>query len=422
MEAVSKLPTADPLFGLLRLPRTILFGNGQRAALGSISASLGRRALICTDSRFSAEPAFAALLQSLKQAAVDVLVFDQVQPDIPRDTVLDCCDFARPFKPDQVIGIGGGSCLDMAKCAALILAHGGRVEDYYGEFKVPGPTLPVIAMPTTAGTGSEVTPVAVLSDPDRVMKIGISSPHLIPQIAICDPELTATCPPKLTAIAGADALTHAIEAFTTARREPDAMLSQQHVFVGKSALTDHFALLAIRLLARSLRRTVTDGSDLAARADVMMGAMAAGCAFGSAGTAAAHAIQYPIGALTHTAHGLGVATLLPYVMAYNLPASAEDFAEIARAMGIADSGRSDAMLADLAIEAVAQLFADIGIPADLAALGLPVDQQDWAAEQALTVGRLIKNNPRSIDLEAMKELVGAAFTGDRGSLITRSEA
>jgi len=200
------------------------------------------------------------------------------------------------------------------------------------------------------------------------------------------------------------------------------MLSQQHVFVGKSALTDHFALLAIRLLARSLRRTVTDGSDLAARADVMMGAMAAGCAFGSAGTAAAHAIQYPIGALTHTAHGLGVATLLPYVMAYNLPASAEDFAEIARAMGIADSGRSDAMLADLAIEAVAQLFADIGIPADLAALGLPVDQQDWAAEQALTVGRLIKNNPRSIDLEAMKELVGAAFTGDRGSLITRSEA
>jgi alcohol dehydrogenase class IV len=422
MEAVTKLPTADPLFGLLRLPRTILFGNGQRAALGSISAGLGRRALICTDSRFSAEPAFASLLQSLKQAAVEVLVFDQVQPDIPRDTVLDCCDLARPFKPDQVIGIGGGSCLDMAKCAALILAHGGRVEDYYGEFKVPGPTLPVIAMPTTAGTGSEVTPIAVLSDPDRVMKIGISSPHLIPQIAICDPELTATCPPKLTAIAGADALTHAIEAFTTARREADAMLSQQHVFVGKSALTDHFALLAIRLLSRSLRRAVTDGADLEARADVMMGAMAAGCAFGSAGTAAAHAIQYPIGALTHTAHGLGVATLLPYVMAYNLPASVEDFAEIARAMDIAESGRSNAMLADLAIEAVAQLFADIGIPADLAALGLPMDQQDWAAEQALTVGRLIKNNPRSIDLDAMKNLVGAAFTGDRGSLITRSGA
>ncbi|MDY0881488.1 iron-containing alcohol dehydrogenase [Dongia soli] len=422
MEPVSKLSTAGPLFGLLRLPRTILFGIGQRNALGSVAAGLGRRALICTDSRFSADPAFAHLLRSLEQAGVEALVYDQVQPDIPRDTVLECCDVAKLLRPDQVIGIGGGSCLDMAKCAALILAHGGRVEDYYGEFKVPGPTLPVIAMPTTAGTGSEVTPVAVLSDPDRVMKIGISSPHLVPHIAICDPELTLTCPPKLTAIAGADAMTHAIEAFTTVRREADAMLAQQHVFVGKSALTDHFALLAIRLLARSLRRAVADGSDTEARADVMMGAMAAGCAFGSAGTAAAHAIQYPIGALTHTAHGMGVATLLPYVMAYNRPACIEDFAEVARAMGIDGAGRSDAMLADLAIDGVAQLFADIGIPADLATLGLPADQQGWAAEQAITVARLIKNNPRSIDLDAMKSLVGAAFAGDRQLLDTHTGA
>jgi alcohol dehydrogenase len=222
------------------------------------------------------------MLASLDAAGVATYVFDQVQPDIPRDTVLGACALAAGLEPDLVIGIGGGSCLDMAKCASLILAHGGRVEDYYGEFKVPGPILPVIALPTTAGTGSEVTPVAVLSDPDRVMKIGISSPFLIPQAAICDPELTLTCPPKLTAIAGADALTHAIEAFTTARREPDADLALQHVFVGKSALTDHFALLAVRLLARSLRRAVEDGTDLDARADVMMGAMAAGCAFGAA--------------------------------------------------------------------------------------------------------------------------------------------
>jgi alcohol dehydrogenase len=422
MESVSTLPIAGPLFGLLRLPKTILFGIGQRHALGSISAGLGRRALVCTDARFSADPAFAGLLRSLEHAGVDVLVYDQTEPDIPRNTVLECCEVAKPFGPDHVIGIGGGSCLDMAKCAALILAHGGRVEDYYGEFKVPGPTLPVIAMPTTAGTGSEVTPVAVLSDPDRVMKIGISSPHLVPTIAICDPELTLTCPPKLTAIAGADAMTHAIEAFTTARREADAMLAQQHVFVGKSALTDHFALLAIRLLARSLRRAVVDGRDAGARADVMMGAMAAGCAFGSAGTAAAHAIQYPIGALTHTAHGMGVATLLPYVMAYNRPACIKDFAEIAQAMGIDRIDRSDAILADLAIDAVATLFADIGIPADLAALGLPADQQIWAAEQAITVTRLIKNNPRNIDLDAMKSLVGAAFTGNRELLATHAGA
>jgi alcohol dehydrogenase len=394
------------------LPRTILFGQGQRLALGRVAAGFGRRALICTDARFAADPAFAGLLTSLAEAKVDSHVFDQVQPDIPRDTVLEACTLAKSFSPDMVIGIGGGSCLDMAKCVALILAHGGRVEDYYGEFKVPGPTLPVIALPTTAGTGSEVTPVAVLSDPDRVMKIGISSPHLIPQAAICDPELTLTCPPGLTAIAGADAMTHAIEAFTTARRQPDADLALQHVFIGKSALTDHFALLAIRLLSRSLRRAVEHGGDLSARADVMMGAMAAGCAFGTAGTAAAHAIQYPIGALTHTAHGLGVAALLPYVMAYNRPSCVADFAEVARAMNLDDGSTAD-ILADRAIEAIAQLFAAIGIPANLAELGLPPDRQEWAAEQSIGIARLIKNNPRPIDLAAMTGLIKAAFSGDR---------
>jgi alcohol dehydrogenase class IV len=177
-------------------------------------------------------------------------------------------------------------------------------------------------------------------------------------------------------------------------------------------LTDHFALLAIRLLSRSLRRAVDNGGDLAARADVMMGAMAAGCAFGTAGTAAAHAIQYPIGALTHTAHGLGVAALLPYVMAYNRPTCIADFAEIARAMNL-DDGSTDGVLADRAIDAIAELFAAIGIPANLAELGLPADRQEWAAEQSLGIARLIKNNPRPIDLAAMNELIKAAFTGDR---------
>lgn len=184
---------------------------------------------------------------------------------------------------------------------------------------MPGPVLPVIAVPTTAGTGSEATPVAVISDPDRTLKVGISSPHLLPRVAICDPDLTLTCPPALTAIAGADALTHAIEAFTAGRRAPSPELAQRHVFIGKSALTDHFALLAIRLLGRSLERACHDGADEEARADVMLAALAAGCAFGTAGTAAAHAIQYPVGALTHTAHGLGVATLLPYGWRPSLP-------------------------------------------------------------------------------------------------------
>jgi len=400
------------LFAAIRLPQEILFGKGQRHALPKVATRLGKRALICTDERFSGTDMFADIVASLKTVSVEILVYDAVQPDVPQETVSVCVDHAREFKPDMVIGIGGGSCLDMAKCAALLLTHGGRLQDYYGEFKVPGPILPVIAVPTTAGTGSEVTPVAVISDSERTLKVGISSPYLIATAAICDPELTMTCPSGLTAIAGADALTHAIEAFTAARRGHDHELAQNHVFIGKSALTDHFALLAIKLLGRSLEKACKDGNDQDARADVMMGALAAGCAFGTAGTAAAHAVQYPAGALTHTAHGLGVATMMPYVMNYNRSVSVSEMAEIGSALGLDSVGVEIETQAKAAIEEVRRLFAAIGITPTLADLGLPSDKLDWTAEQALGIDRLIKNNPRPFDLDAMKRLVKAAYDGD----------
>ncbi|MCG7505071.1 iron-containing alcohol dehydrogenase [Mesorhizobium retamae] len=400
------------MFAAARLPREILFGKGQRHALPAIAARYGGRAFICTDERLSKTAEFAELLAGLAAARVETLVYDKTLPDVPRDSVADCIAETKNFKPDMVIGIGGGSCLDMAKCAALLLSHGGKLQDYYGEFKVPGPTLPVIAVPTTAGTGSEVTPVAVISDPERTLKVGISSPHLIAAVALCDPDLTATCPPSLIAVAGADALTHAIEAFTAAKRGADASLPQQHVFIGKSTLTDHFSLLAIRLLGRSLEAAYRDGSNENARADVMMGALAAGCAFGTAGTAAAHAVQYPVGALTHTPHGLGVATMLPYVMRYNLAAAAAEIAEVGAALGLPRQDGNINGLAEAAIQEVARLFNAIGITRTLAELGLSEDHIDWTAEQALGIDRLIKNNPRSFDIVAMRRLVRAAYEGD----------
>jgi alcohol dehydrogenase class IV len=398
------------LFGVLRLPGEILFGSGQRRALGSVAAKAGRRALVCTDERFAATPSFAEMMADLRSCGIETLVHDTVLPDVPSETVADCVEAARSFKPDMVIGIGGGSCLDMAKCAALLLTHGGTLADYYGEFKVPGPVLPIIAVPTTAGTGSEVTPVAVISDVARTLKVGISSPHLIATAAICDPDLTLTCPVGLTAIAGADALTHAIEALTAKRREGNSTLAQQHVFIGKNALTDHYALLAIRLLGRSLEAAVKDGSNPEARADVMMAAMAAGCAFGTAGTAAAHAIQYPVGALTHTAHGLGVACVLPYVMAYNRTSSLPEMAEVGTALGIVSGTVEERSRG--AIDVVRRLFGAIGIAPTLSKLGLAEDKLDWTAEQAFGIDRLIKNNPRSFDLSGMKALLRAAFDGD----------
>ncbi|RYZ09631.1 MAG: iron-containing alcohol dehydrogenase [Comamonadaceae bacterium] len=399
------------LFAALRLPGEILFGKGQRHALPAVARRLGRRALVCTDARLGSTPEFAGMMAGLREAGVELLVHDRVQPDVPRDSVAACADEARAFAPELVIGIGGGSCLDMAKCVSLLLAHGGALQDYYGEFKVPGPVLPIVAVPTTAGTGSEVTPVAVVSDPDRTLKIGASSPYLIPTVAICDPELTLTCPPGLTAIAGADAMTHAIEAFTAARKPPSHELAQQNVFIGKSALSDHFALYAIRLLGRSLEKAVANGTDEEARADVMMGALAAGCAFGTAGTAAAHAVQYPAGAMTETAHGMGVAAMMPYVMSYNRRACGSTFAEIGQALGLEPRGSIDEQ-ADAAILAVSRLFAAIGITPTLAALGLKAEQIEWTCEQAIGIQRLIKNNPRPIDLAGMRQLVRAAYDGD----------
>lgn len=398
------------LFGTIRAPRELIFGSGQRDSLGKVAASLGKRALVVTDERLAGDAQFHAMIAQLESAGLAVRVDASTLPDVPVETAVASAEAARDFAPDLVVGVGGGSCLDMAKCVAVLLTHGGTPQDYYGEFLVPGPVMPLIAVPTTAGTGSEATPVAVLSDSDRQLKVGISSPHIIPTVSICDPDLTLTCPPSLTAIAGADALTHAIEAFTAIRRAPVPGLAQERVFVGKNATSDHFALSAIGLLWQGLEAACTDGSDAQARANVMLGATTAGLAFGVAGTAAAHAIQYPVGALTHTAHGAGVACLMPYVMAWNAPEIGPELEQIAGVIGLRKGTE--------VIPAIAALFGRIGIPATLRDLGLAEDKLDWVSEQSCGIARLIQNNPRPLPPEDMRRLVGAAFHGEMAVLET----
>lgn len=403
------------MLAVLRGPRQVLFGAGQRRALGTVTAALGSRALVCTDARFGATREFAELIGLIEAAGVSVTTFTEVLPDVPVHQVTHCAELAAASDPDVVVGMGGGSCLDLAKAVAVVLTHGGRPSDYYGEMRVPGPVVPVVALPTTAGTGSEVTPVAVLSDPERVSKVGISSPHLIPHTAVCDPELTVACPPALTASAGADALSHVIEAFTAVRRPVSTELATERVFVGKNELTDVYALLGVRLIAGSLHRAWSSPGDVAARESMMLGASAGGFALGTAGTAAAHAIQYPVGALTHTPHGVGVGALLPYVMEFNRPYRIPELAAVAVEMG-ASADDAPETLADEAIERVAALLASVGIPATLADLGLPADQQRWTAEQALGAERLVANNPRPLDVDALEHIVRAAYLGDRASL------
>ncbi|XAH26248.1 iron-containing alcohol dehydrogenase [Xylophilus sp. GW821-FHT01B05] len=394
----------------MRAPRNVLFGDGQRFAVGSVAAAIGRRALVCTDERFAASAPMQEILDSLRREGVEVLVSTHTLPELPARSIAACVEFARAFAPEVVLGLGGGSCMDMAKLVSLLLTHGGPASQYYGELKVPGPIIPVIAITTTAGTGSEVTPVAVMADESRDLKVGISSPYLIPHTAICDPELTRSCPPGLTAISGADALTHAIEAFTAVEHPRTPLLAQQRVFVGKNLFSDQWALTAIRAIAEFLPRAMSDGDDAHARSMVMFGAVSAGLAFGAAGTAAAHAIQYPVGALTHTAHGLGVAALLPYVMAYNAAHCLPQLGEIARAMG-STVNDGPVALAEDGIRRVRALLSGIGVPRTLAELGLAEDRLGWVAEQSMLSARLVNNNPRPLQVADMQAIVDDAYHG-----------
>lgn len=404
------------LFGAIRTPRNIVFGAGQRRSLPQFTSRAGQRALIVTDERLAADPDFRDMIDAVRSAGVDTHIFTGVIAELPVECIAAGVETGKAFGADCVVGIGGGSCLDAAKAISLLLAHGGTASDYYGEFRVPGPVLPLILLPTTSGTGSEVTPVAVLTDPARALKIGIASPYLISDTAICDPELTYSCPPSLTAVSGADALTHAIEAFTTARREPSSSLVHDHVFLGKNAFSDHYALLAIRHIGAGLRQAVENGDDQVARERLMFGAMAAGLAFGTAGTAAAHAVQYSVGAMTHTPHGTGVALMMPYVMQINRDWCASEIVEIGRALGISlPEGGGDGA-ADATIDAVASLFKTIGIPVTLQELGITREQLPTICEQSLGIARLIKNNPRPLDASSMDMLVSAAFSGDRTSI------
>ena len=400
-----------PSFGVQRAPRTVVFGAGQRALLGGLAAEYGRKALVCTDERLAASAEFTELITDLKDHGLEISVWTDTAPELPTSDI-DACYRAMEYAGiEVVIGIGGGSCLDLAKALALLLSHGGPIDRYYGENAVPGPVLPIVAVPTTGGTGSEVTPVCVLSDSRRELKAGISSAYLVPSVAICDPELTYTCPPGLTASAGADAVSHLIESFTAIQR-PSTAVGEGRVFIGKNVISDSYARWGLGLLATALPAAFDHPDDRQARSDVMLAANAGGYALGVAGTAAAHALQYPLGALTHTAHGVGVGVLLPYVMRYNAPARVQEFAEIATIFGVpgSDGGEAQALAG---IEAVEGLLDRIGIPPTLKELGLTEDQLSYVASMGLKSARLVDNNPRPLDVDALYEITRAAYAGDR---------
>lgn len=399
--------------GLVRQPKTVLFGPGQRGQLGRLARSFGTRALLVTDERMATTPEFIAMHQDLTDQGMTVSVFDQALPDLPRQNVIDA---SAPFAQnaiDVIIGVGGGSCMDLAKAVSVLLAHGGDVRNYFGEFAVPGPVVPVITIPTTGGTGAEVTNLAIVFDDETQMKMAIADAHITPAIAIIDPELTLTCPPGLTAATAADALSHLIEAYTARPKNPSPEQIATQVYVGKNRITDMFCAQGLALMNKSLEKVVDDPSDLHARSDVMFAAYCAGMAINTTGTAAAHAIQSPMSAFGHTPHGFGVGALLPYVMRFNLPYCMEEFAQIAHILGVSTPDMTQQELGRAAITRIEQLLEKTGTPLELKSLGIEPQHFAQIAASSLKAARLVLNNPAPMTQDAVERLLERGVSNDR---------
>ncbi|WP_202912140.1 iron-containing alcohol dehydrogenase [Nesterenkonia muleiensis] len=400
-------------FGLVRQPGTVLFGVGRRDTIASAVASLGDEVLICSDARMVQTPEFEEIISDLKKRDVGVHVYSNVEPDLPRTNVEDLIEQVGQEQINVVLGLGGGSCLDMAKIATVMLTYGGDVQSYYGEFKVPGSTIPLVTVPTTAGTGAEVTCISVIYEPASDMKVGVASPHLEASATIVDPEFTLTCPPGLTAATGADALSHLIEAFTATAKNPGNGALENVLYVGKNTMADMHCREGIRLVATSLERIMANPNDVEARSATMRAALHAGYAINTTGTAGIHALQAPIGARTHTPHGVGVGVLLPYVMRYNLPVRTPEFAHMADLLGVFEAAQDDLANAHAAIERVEEILATLEIPSSLDDLGLKREDIPTVAANALRATRLTANNPRELSEESMIHILVRAHAGDR---------
>ncbi len=384
---------------------SIVFGRGAVDQLGAVAGRLRlKRVAVVADGVLASAGIVAKAVDPLRAAGVAVDVFEGGQPEPTVDVVRAAVERAATFGPDGVVGLGGGSNMDVAKLAALVLAHGGDPTDYTGENRVPGPVLPLVCVPTTAGTGSEVSPAAVFTDTANKIKVSCLSWHLRPAAAVVDPLLTVSCPPKVTADSGIDALTHAIEAFTaTHAADMNPPPGETPVYQGKAAVSDLMAAEAIRLVGRFLRRAVQDGDDLEARDGMALAATLGGLAFSNAGVALVHAMEYPVGGAVHVSHGAGNGLLLPFVARYNLAERPAELAEVGRLLGV--DGTADAAIAE-----VERLRADIGIPLRLRDIGVTADMLPGFAGKAFGIKRLMRTNPRHPQRSAeILEIYRAAF-------------
>ena len=374
----------------------VLVGPGTSEQLADLSASLGiRRALIVTDPGIIEFGLLEAALKKFEAKSISVKIYSDVIADPPEAVVLDAVKTAQEFGCDGVIGFGGGSSMDVAKLLAVLIKGEQSLADIYGVESITGRRLPLIQIPTTAGTGSEATMVSIITTGETT-KAGVVSRVLLADKIILDASLTTGLPAAVTAATGIDAMVHAIEAFTSKRL--------------KNPISDMLAREALRLMAGNIRVAVREGSNLAAREAMLLGAMLAGQAFANAPVAAVHALAYPLGGNYHIPHGLSNALVLPHVLRFNGPEAANLYAELTQIILPTRSLPADplqvtAILADYFLE----LAADLGLPTRLQQMN--IDQKDlpMLAEQAMLQQRLLINNPRAMSLSDALSIYRQAF-------------
>lgn len=356
-------------------------GRGATAQLSRVCASLigtARRIFLVTDAGVRKLGLIDAAVESLEAAGLDVHIFDQVVADPPKDVVLMAEDQARAFGAEIIIGLGGGSSMDTAKLIALLLGSDQALEDMYGVNNATGPRLPLVLIPTTAGTGSEVTPISVITIGEST-KMGVNAPPLYADIAVLDAELTLGLPRAVTAATGIDAMVHAIEGYTSR--------------VEKNPISDSLALAGLRKLHGAIERACLVGDDVQAREDMLTGALLAGQAFANAPVGAVHALAYPLGGVFHIPHGLSNSLMLPPVLRYNAEAAEPLYAELASHLGLHAS-------TDGLVEEMERIADVVGIETRLSQLGISHNDLPRLAEEAMDVKRLLVNNPRDMTLDA----------------------
>lgn len=363
--------------------KSVVFRPGAAAELAGIAGSLlGKRVLFVTDPGIRRLGLCDGALASLQAAGTDIALFDTVEADPSQATLMQAVEMGRAAGVTGVAALGGGSSLDVAKLAALLLGSGEDLDQAWGVGNAKGPRLPLVLIPTTAGTGSEVTPVSIMSVGGEE-KRGVSSPVILPDLAILDADLTLGLPPAITAATGVDAMVHAIEAYASAS-------------ANNNPVSRMLAREALRLLGAHIETAVAKGSDRDARGAMLLGSMLAGQAFANSPVAAVHALAYPLGGSFHISHGLSNALVLPAVLRFNAPVAAAVYAEIAadafpKLAEIGAQARCDAFIAEL--EALALR---IGLPPRLRDVNIPESALPRLAADAMKQTRLLVNNPRPV--------------------------